>query len=139
MTPKRRSSEAEARAVRATVLDYILSWYTWDRERLRGSLHPKLAKREVWPDPKTGRYYLIEYPVPDLLRAVVEGRPRQSATRKKGVASWTGYIKILDLAKDMAVVKTDAKWGIDYLHLGKWKGEWKIINVLWARHQKTRG
>jgi putative lumazine-binding protein len=136
MATSRRPSALETRAIRETVRDYILSWYTWDRERLKGSLHPSLAKRIVSTNSKTGRSELKEYPVGKMLRLVVSGAPRSRAARKKGAKAWNGYIKILDSCKDMAIVKTDAVWGIDYLHLAKWNGEWKIINVLWARHEK---
>ncbi len=127
----RRSSATEIRAIRRVVLDYILSWYTMDRKRLKNALHPQLAKRMVWPHDKTGRSTLIEYPTPALLRSVVKGRLLLAGERKKGKATWGGRIKILDLFQDMSVVRTSARWGIDYIHLAKWNGEWKIINVLW--------
>ena len=103
---------------------------------MKRALHPKLAKRAVWPDDKTGRSALDELPTPKLLRMVVgpffgRKRPRSRAAREKGAASWTGYIRILDRFEDMCVVKTKAIWGIDYIHMAKWNGEWKIINVLW--------
>ncbi len=136
MPRKRRPADPEARAIRKVVHDYLLSWYTWDRARLKSSLHPKVAKRLVWLDDKSGRSTLIEYPTAKLLRMVVSpffGKkpPRSMAARAKGAASWTGYIRILDRFEDMCAVKTKARWGIDYLHLAKWNGEWKIINVLW--------
>jgi hypothetical protein len=28
-------------------------------------------------------------------------------------------------------VRVDAGEWIDYMHLARWSGEWKIINVLW--------
>ena len=33
----------------------------------------------------------------------------------------------------MASVRTDAYWGVDYMHLAKIDGEWKVVNVLWDR------
>jgi hypothetical protein len=33
----------------------------------------------------------------------------------------------------MASLRTDAYWGVDYMHLAKIDGEWKIVNVLWDR------
>ncbi|MCI4352724.1 MAG: nuclear transport factor 2 family protein [Thermoplasmata archaeon] len=131
MAPGRRLPDSEIRAIRKIVLDYILSWYTMDRTRLKNALHPKLAKRMVWPDDRTGRSTLLEYPTPTMLRSVVKGRLLSAAERKKGGATWTGRIRILDRFQDMCVVRTEARWGIDYIHLAKWNGEWKIINVLW--------
>jgi hypothetical protein len=31
----------------------------------------------------------------------------------------------------MASVRIDAGMWIDYLHVARWNGEWKIVNVLW--------
>jgi len=28
-------------------------------------------------------------------------------------------------------VKLEAAWGIDYIHLTKFSGEWMIMNVIW--------
>ncbi len=33
-----------------------------------------------------------------------------------------------------ASVKLIAEWGIDYMHLAKYDGRWKIVNVLWQSH-----
>ncbi len=33
-----------------------------------------------------------------------------------------------------ASVKLIAEWGIDYMHLAKYEGQWKIVNVLWQSH-----
>ena len=38
---------------------------------------------------------------------------------------------ILDIFEGVASVRVDATQWIDYLHLAKWNGEWKIVNVLW--------
>jgi hypothetical protein len=33
-----------------------------------------------------------------------------------------------------ASVRVYASGWVDYLHLAKWNGEWKIVNVLWELH-----
>jgi hypothetical protein len=38
---------------------------------------------------------------------------------------------ILDVYENAASVKVVASDWIDYLHLAKWNGSWKIVNVLW--------
>ena len=44
-------------------------------------------------------------------------------------------ITIFDISNDIATIKvTQNKYKFfDYIHLGKIDGEWKIINLLWAR------
>ncbi len=43
-------------------------------------------------------------------------------------------IAILDVLDQTAVVKLTASWGIDYMFLGKYDGEWKITQILWQSH-----
>ena len=40
-------------------------------------------------------------------------------------------VTILDIYNNAASVKVIASTWIDYLHVAKWNGEWKIVNVLW--------
>lgn len=40
-------------------------------------------------------------------------------------------VVVFDVADQTASVKVTAVWGIDYMHLGKYDGKWKIINILW--------
>ena len=40
-------------------------------------------------------------------------------------------VTILDQFENAASVKIVASDWIDYLHLARWNGEWKIVNVLW--------
>jgi Putative lumazine-binding len=42
-------------------------------------------------------------------------------------------VKVLYLTAAMARVRTDADRGVDYMHLAKIDGEWKIVNVLWDK------
>ena len=30
-----------------------------------------------------------------------------------------------------ATVKLVAQWGVDYMHLARYDGRWKVVNVLW--------
>ena len=40
-------------------------------------------------------------------------------------------VVILDVFGNAATVRAEARDWVDYLHLGKVDGQWKIINVLW--------
>jgi hypothetical protein len=132
MAPKRGSARSELNAVRKTVLDYLESCYSWEGSRMKRALHPKLAKRFAWTDPKTGRTRLHQYTAARLVRDVQAGWGRRKAGAKRTPkAERRAEIKILDRFKDMAVARTAAAWGIDYISLAKVNGNWKIINVLW--------
>ena len=136
MSPRRTKSHSEDSAVRKTVRDYLESCYAWDGRRMKRALHPKLAKRIVWTNPKTGASRIYEYTAARLIRDVQSGwGARKAHTRRTPKAQRQADIEILDRFKDMSVVKTKAVWGVDYISLAKYNGEWKIINVLW-RHYK---
>jgi len=45
--------------------------------------------------------------------------------------AWQDEVTILDIFENVASVRVDATQWIDYLHLARWNGEWKIVNVLW--------
>jgi hypothetical protein len=102
---------------------------------MKRALHPKLAKRTAWTNPKTGRTRVYEYPASKLIRDVQAGwGGRKSGAKRAPMADRQAEIRILDRFKDMGVVRTEAAWGIDYISLAKFNGKWKIINVLW-RHR----
>jgi hypothetical protein len=37
----------------------------------------------------------------------------------------------------MASVRTDAVWGINYMHLARIDGEWRVVNVLWDEPDRS--
>lgn len=43
---------------------------------------------------------------------------------------------ILDIFENSASVKAIMSGWIDYMHMAKWNGEWKIVNVLWEYKPK---
>jgi hypothetical protein len=40
-------------------------------------------------------------------------------------------VEILDALDQTASAKLTADWGVDYFHLAKYDGKWKIVHVLW--------
>lgn len=136
MASRRGRSGSEESAMQRTVLDYLESCYSWEGYRMKRALHPKLAKRIVWTNPKTGRSGVYEYSASKLIRDVQAGwGGRKAHSRRTPKAERQTDIKILDRFKDMGVVRTQAAWGFDYLSLAKYNGQWKIINVLWRHHR----
>lgn len=117
---------SDTTALHRAALDYIEGWYTGDAGRMEQALHPALAKRMVHPDPETEQPVLNRQNFETLVTNTREGygtRTPESERQKE--------ITILDVFKGAASVKIVAAQWIDYLHLVKWEGEWKIINVLW--------
>lgn len=124
--PAHAQTEADHAAIRAAALDYIEGWYAGDAGRMERALHPELAKRMVFTNQETGRSVLDQQSASTLVQTTGarSGRPTPEAERLKEVT-------ILDTYENAASVKIVASDWIDYLHLTRWNGEWKIVNVLW--------
>lgn len=124
--PVRAQAPADSTAIREAALDYIEGWYTRDAERMERALHPELAKRRVYVDPGSGRSRLDQQSAMTLVQGTRAGYGTRTpeARRKEEVT-------ILDVYGNAASVRIDASDWVDFLHLAKWNGEWKIVNVLW--------
>jgi hypothetical protein len=120
----------DADAIRAACLDYIEGYYTADAARMERALHPELAKRMVYRDEK-GRPRLHQMSALTLVQATRDGGGKQTpaAEQQKDVT-------VLDVYQNAASAKIIASGWIDYLHLARWNGQWKIVNVLWELKPK---
>jgi hypothetical protein len=116
----------EEAAIRKTALNYIEGWYEGDAARMESALHPELAKRMIYTDPKTGRSQFNHMGAMQLVQ-----NTRRGGGNKTPKDQQTKDITILDRFNNAAVVKIVASGWIDYLQEAKVNGEWKIINVLW--------
>ena len=121
----------ESAAITKTALNYIEGWYEGDAARMESSLHPELAKRMIYTDPKSGRSQFNHMGA----MALVQGTRRGGGT-KTPKEQQLKEVTILDRFNNAAVVKIVASDWIDYLQVAKFNGEWKIINVLWELKPK---
>jgi hypothetical protein len=109
----------------AVATEYVTSFYSGSAEeraaRIERVLHPLLAKRSPSHLQEDGTFY--EWTVPKMIE-IAAGSVDEPAKRPYSV-------RVLDLSRSMASVRTDADWGIDYMHLAKVDGRWRVVNVLW--------
>jgi len=116
-------------AIKECVLNYIEGFYQSDPVRMEKALHPELAKRAIFDD-EEGNCFLHIMGKTLLIHAT-----RQNTNDRvlNPEAEFKAEIEIYDIYGKISTVKaTTNKFGfIDYCHLGKFDGEWKIINVLW--------
>ena len=116
---------ADSSAIVATALDYIDGFYTSDAKRMERALHPELAKRIVG-DPAGPESSLQNMNAEQLIDVTAGGGAARIPDDEK-----KEDVTILDIYNNMASVRIDAGLWIDYLHVARWNGEWKIVNVLW--------
>ena len=116
---------ADSAAIRETALNYIEGWYEGNAARMERALHPELQKRIVQTD-QTGKSFLgnmgASYLVMNTRRGGGKNTPKDQQQKE---------VIILDIYQNAASVRVTAGAWIDYLHVAKWNGEWKIVNVLW--------
>jgi hypothetical protein len=127
-TPASQVSAEDAAAIRKTALDYIEGWYAGDAERMERAVHPDLAKRIVTTDPQRGSSDFGHMGAMQLVQGTRAGYGKQTPKENQ-----LKDVTILDVYRNAASVKIVASDWIDYLHVVKWNGSWKIVNVLWER------
>jgi len=118
--------DKEKAAIKQAALDYGEGWYLGDAERMQKALHPELIKRTPVQFPG-GRMMIQNLG----FSAMVEFSARNKG-RLKTISPDKINIQILDATPEIATVKMLSPEFIDYIHLVKFNGEWKIINVLWV-------
>ena len=119
--------ETDVNQVVAVATDYLTSFYSGTAEersaRIAGALHAQLAKRSPAFVREDGTFREIPF-----------DRMIQLAAETVNIERTVPYsVKVLDMTPRMASVRTDADWGVDFMHLVKVDGVWKVVNVLWDK------
>jgi hypothetical protein len=122
-------------AVERAVQDYVEGVYQVAPERIERSVSPALVKRGFYrPDGAEA------YRAPGAMsyEQLHELASFWNANGQQG-DDLTYEIEVLDVLDVTAAAKLSAKWGIDYMHLEKQDGTWKIVQVLWQSHPRPEG
>jgi len=122
----RAQSNDEREAVRQAVLDYVEGVYNVDPGRIERSVHPDLAKRGYWK--QRGKEEYTNGPMTYAGLIEVAKTWNKAGKLPKDAPKEITIFEVLD---QTASAKLVAQWGIDYFHLAKYEGKWKIVNVLW--------
>ncbi|PZR41756.1 MAG: hypothetical protein DI538_00050 [Azospira oryzae] len=125
--PLAAQTKQDTLAIRQAALDYIESQHTPNPSQMERALHPRMVKRTFWKDKATGKDYVRETSTESMVLLA-------ESYNKKGdqfPASPKKEVKLLDVSERTASVKLIADDWIDYMHIVKLNGTWKIINVLW--------
>jgi len=125
---KTKWNEEDHQGVKAAIEDYVEGLYLVDSTRIIKSVDTTLRKLGYWYNPKDSSYYDNLYMSHKSLVSLAakwnsEGTEADENSIKK--------IEIYDVNSKTASAKLTAVWGIDYFHLGKVNGKWKIYNVIW--------
>jgi hypothetical protein len=128
----RAADPVDEAGIKRAALDYAEGWYEGNPERMERALHPELAKRIVRTDAQ-GRSRLDQMGALTLINGVRAGHGKKTPP-----AEQLKEVTILDVYGATASAKVVMSEWIDYLHLARWNGEWKIVNVLWELKPQKR-
>lgn len=120
-------TKQDSLAIKQAALDYIESQHKPNPQQMERALHPRMVKRTFWKDKATGKDYVRETSTESMVLLA-------ESYNKKGdkfPASPQKKVVFLDVSERTASVKLIADEWIDYMHIVKLNGGWKIINVLW--------
>ncbi len=115
--------------IERTIENFIEGWYEGDAERMEASLHEDLVSKIVIPTDEGGR--LGRFTAARLIELTKRGGGNQVPEKEQ-----RKEIKILEIYQNAATARVLAYDAMEFLHLAKWKGEWKIINILFERTKK---
>ncbi len=121
--------ENDRKAVEKAALDYIEGWYEGNVERMAGCLHPDLQKREIRILSQTGRSQFGLHTASTLIEGTRLGLGKQIPIEERNIR-----ITVFEIFRNIASVKATSKLSTEYLHIVKYNGEWKVLNVLWERN-----
>jgi len=119
--------EDDAELIEQAVQDYVRSIYDMKPELIDRSVSPRIQKVGYMPAQDGSgpeESWMTFQELKDLAGHLNEDGMFDPETAPCEVT-------ILDRTDMIASVKLVAGWGIDYIQLTRYSGEWMIINVLW--------
>ncbi len=124
-------TDADRNAVKQACLDYVESVYEVNPSKAERSVHPDLVKRGFFIKKNETVYSPHTMTFTELVEL-------SKTYNKKGQIPKDAVkeVVVFDVADQTASAKVTAVWGIDYIHLAKYDGKWKIINILWQTPPK---
>lgn len=131
--PAVAQTSADSAAIRQAALDYIEGWYEANPDRMAKAVHGDLAKQIVVRDRPGAREFVRDMSATELIEGTRAGGGSKTPAERK-----RRDVTILDISYGKAgSVKVVASDWVDYLHVAKVDGQWKIVNVLWERTPAT--
>jgi hypothetical protein len=115
---------AEAAAVEAVVRDYIDGWHAGDAERMTRSLHDELVKRHISDDAE----------VPSDLAPVTKAQMVQlTGDGGGGAPGAEADVVVHHVEEGIASAHVATAEFLDYVHLAKTGGAWRIVDDLFRQ------
>ena len=118
-------------AVKQACLDYVEAVYEVNPAKAERSVHPELVKRGFFIKKGETAYSPHAMTFTELVD-LAKNYNKSGKLAKDAVKE----VVVFEVSDQTASAKVTAVWGIDYIHLAKYEGRWKIINILWQTPPK---
>ena len=110
-------------AIITAALDYYEGWFDGKPERMERALHPDLVKRSIQQD-RT----IETISARQMIDATAAGVGRQRDPGDRRIDVHVDHVH-----GSIATATVTSAVYVDYLQLVRDGGDWKILNVLWAK------
>lgn len=114
--------------IKKSVLNYIEGWYEGNAERMKEALHPDFFTKRGVIKNREGKLVTPHLTFQQMVGFTAGGGGKRFTGKKEN------KITIYDVFSNCATVKAVSAQYIDLIHLGKFDGKWKIVNVIWERN-----
>ena len=112
--------------VHGAIEDYVLALYEVAPERIERSVDTSLTKIGYYD--YNGKAYNH---VPMTYQQLYDLSAKWNKKGDKANEDSPRNIEIYEIHNKTASAKLTAEWGIDFMHLSKVEGRWKIMNIMW--------
>ncbi|MFK7951922.1 MAG: nuclear transport factor 2 family protein [Ekhidna sp.] len=128
------ASSEDSIQIKETALGYLVALQQLKPKLMKKVMHESLAKRTIGYD----RAIRNEYPRETTFDEMMDFATSWNKSGAKFPFNPSNEVIILDVYQRVANVKLISDNWIEYLHLIKLNGEWKIINLLWQHKDASR-
>lgn len=118
-------TDKDRAAIEATAFDYLDGQLEGDPARVARSLHPDLAKRAVKPKATDELMPLRRMSKDELVQLTAQG------VLKTPRDQWDRSVRILDAYGNVASVRVETPWFVDYFQMGRFGDRWVIVNAMY--------
>ncbi|MBG6129261.1 hypothetical protein IWQ47_000046 [Aquimarina sp. EL_43] len=127
-------SKQDSLDIKQVALDYLEAQHNVNPKQFERAAHPRMVKRTFWKNKATNKEYLRET-FTDFMVILSEF---YNSNGDKFPKKPKKEVIILDVFDKTASVKLIADEWIDYMHIVKINGTWKIVNVLWQFNDSSK-
>ncbi|MEO1263661.1 MAG: nuclear transport factor 2 family protein [Bacteroidota bacterium] len=117
----------DRKGVERAMLDYVEGFYEGDTSKIIRGVLPAVTKYGYWKDKKTGQYAGEPMSFAEMKAFARNVQEKGKFAKPDAVKK----VEIYEVQDQTASGKVTAWWGADYILLGKYDGQWKIVQVLW--------